>query len=931
MTEVDECPDEGAFVRIAAGTLSSDERIALLDHVDGCLTCHELLAGVLRGSASAANQETLVGDRPMRPTRPEPGTEIDHYVVVDFLGAGAMGEVLRARDTVLGREVALKLLGRMPGPKWGDRLVREAQAMARMSHPNVVTVYGVGEYDAGGGETIFYVAMELVEGTTATAWVEDKHSWVDVLGMYVAAGEGLAAAHERGIVHRDFKPDNVLVGNDGRARVGDFGLAAAMGAELEELHTESDDALSIDLTRTGELLGTPRFMAPEQLRGAPLDHRADQFAFAVSLYRGLYGAYPYKGKTITELLRAYKKPPVAPPSGNETPAAVWTALRRALQTQRRERFGDMNELLTELREVLGRKKRTRAVVASVAVGVIGLGGGIAATELTQERPCDRVGEGITATWNEQRRSDLQEALGEDGLEVFDRVARRLDKFSAGWQQAASELCRATHVQRVQSEEALQVRMRCLELQRGRIAATLDVLERRPEPRVVQRAIPTLDLLVAPADCRTLASLSVARPDGTEATDDLNRLFALESLGLYVEARELGEDLLERVVRPETRSEVLLSLGRVYSAIAEGQRANEAFRDAARHAADAKNDSVVARAWVYRAWESIRRQRYDEAAIQLEASRVAMRRGDESRGMEYQLAKAAAKLHQVSGELDLALLESEKALAAADDAQSPLARATTLAIRAEILVGMGRHEEAAADAESQVEIYVDELGENHHDTHLARHNLGTILLNSNHIDEAREHIAAARDGFRTLLGEENLGFVNAASGLVIIDGMLGEHERAIEGGKAVLDLLERIDEPDAENGIYVRNAMAQAYRALRRYDEAEKTITEAIAIQERILGTEHPALAVALIGRGEIRKMRGSTELALADYERALKLSPEGSIDSAYAKTGLGQCKLTLGESAEGRRLLEEALELHRSVRSNPQNIEKLEQLLRDLD
>jgi len=925
----DSCPDESAFVGIAKGTLPTDERLTLLDHVDGCASCHELLAGVLR-ERSQGDEETLVGDRPLRATRPKAGTRIDHYVVSDFLGAGAMGEVLRAADTVLGREAAIKLLGRMPGPKWGDRLVREAQAMARLSHPNVVTVYGVGEWDAGAGETIFYVAMELVEGTTLTEWSRQDHPWIEVLSMWVAAGEGLAAAHERGIVHRDFKPDNVLVGNDGRPRVGDFGLAAAMDEELEDVATDSDDALSLDLTRTGEVIGTPRFMAPEQLRGAPLDHRADQFAFAVSLYRALYGKYPYEGRSITEIVRAYKEPPSPPPSGHDVPSAVWTALRRALQVSRKERFPDMNALLSDLRNVLGRRRRTRAVAASLTVGVLGLGGGIVATELTQERPCDRVGEGINQVWNDQVRSDLGTALSDD-VETFGLITRRLDRFAASWQQAAGELCRATHVQRIQSEEALQVRMGCLDRQRGRIAATLDVLLDRPQPMVVQRAIPTLEKLETPSVCRNLTSFVDPEPADSPFHKELNELFALEQLGLAADARPLGESLLERIEAPETRAVVFLTMGNVYEQLGEAKLSREALQEAARHGSTGENDSFVALAWIQRTWQSIEEQKYREAKVQLEAAVVAAQRGEANRGLDYQITRARAKLYLVDGETELALAEVEKSLAAADEERSSLARATSLALRAEILVAMTRYDEAVADAEEQLDLYVAELGTRHPSTLLARYNVASILLSTNQLDAAQEQLQTTLVGYESVVGKAHLNYVNALAGLVVIDGFRGAHESTIERGKEVLELLQVIDQPNAENGIYVRNAMAQAYGALGQHDAAEETISEAIAIQQRLLGTEHPALTVALIGRGETRRAGGAHERALEDFEHALKLSAENSMDAAYAKTGIGHCKLALGERAEGERILREALTLHRKVRSNPKDIEALEKVIADLD
>jgi serine/threonine protein kinase len=178
---------------------------------------------------------------PARRTHPEPGARVAHYLVGERLGAGGMGVVYRARDTKLHRDVALKF----PPPELSpERLEREAQAMARLAHPHVVTVHEVG--DAGGGQ--LYIAMELVEGQTLRAWLRERpRGRREILDVFVAAGRGLAAAHAAGLVHRDFKPENVLVGADGRARVSDFGLAR------ESTRGDTEVAYS----------GTPTYMAPD--------------------------------------------------------------------------------------------------------------------------------------------------------------------------------------------------------------------------------------------------------------------------------------------------------------------------------------------------------------------------------------------------------------------------------------------------------------------------------------------------------------------------------------------------------------------------------------------------------------------------------------------------------------------------------------------
>ncbi len=231
--------------------------------------------------------QAIVGARLFGGT-PEP-VKIGRFTVLRRLGAGGMGVVYAAYDEMVDRKVAIKLLQRMRvGEEAGDRLLREAQALGRLSHPNVIQVYEVGVHE----ERVF-VAMEFVEGCTLEAW-EPEASLAAVLDVYVQAGRGLAAAHEAGLVHRDFKPDNVLVGNDGRARVLDFGLARSAGeappdpassAELERMGVDTTgDRLVTPLTRTGAVMGTPAYMSPEQHLGQPTDPRTDQFSFCVALW-----------------------------------------------------------------------------------------------------------------------------------------------------------------------------------------------------------------------------------------------------------------------------------------------------------------------------------------------------------------------------------------------------------------------------------------------------------------------------------------------------------------------------------------------------------------------------------------------------------------------------------------------------------------------
>ena len=279
---------------------------------------------------------------------------LGRFVLLRTLGKGGMGSVFAAYDEQLDRKVALKLLHQVESTADGkrQRVLREAQAMARVSHPNVVHVYDVGE--AGGR---IFIAMEYVEGGTLTRWQEhEPRTWQQTLSMYRQAGQGLLAAHQAGLVHRDFKPDNVLIDKDERARVADFGLARMEGGVPTRPPTAgageseaSGSGSGTPLTLAGTIAGTPGYMSPEQYRGESTDSRSDQFSFCVALYEALYQRLPFAGETIAEQAANVLAGKLLPsPYSSPVPAAVYGTLLRGLAVAPADRFPSMAELLGAL-------------------------------------------------------------------------------------------------------------------------------------------------------------------------------------------------------------------------------------------------------------------------------------------------------------------------------------------------------------------------------------------------------------------------------------------------------------------------------------------------------------------------------------------------------------------------------------------------------
>jgi serine/threonine-protein kinase len=357
------CPDANTLNELACGTLDDSRRVEVLNHLDACAECRRLAAAaaVLDDDASRDGAKSL-----------RPGDTFGRYVILGVLGAGAMGIVYAARDDELSRKVALKLVRVSGGGEQDvparERLLREAKAAASLSHPNVVVVHEVGTFQGR-----VFIAMEHVETGSLADWLAgDRRAPADVIAMYLHAGEGLAAAHEAGLVHRDFKPDNVLVGKDGRPRVADFGVARRTSQATAMASADTGVSPSPEAaphSETGAVAGTPAYMAPELLRGGVADARSDQFSFAVSLYESLYGERPPLPKRPGAVSRTLDEP-----SGSaQVPAAVRRVLLRALRVDPSERFPDMRALLRALEEAsaVGRAPRP-GTGRALALGLGGL-------------------------------------------------------------------------------------------------------------------------------------------------------------------------------------------------------------------------------------------------------------------------------------------------------------------------------------------------------------------------------------------------------------------------------------------------------------------------------------------------------------------------------------------------------------------------------
>jgi tetratricopeptide (TPR) repeat protein len=470
------CLDESTVAAFADARLPLAELGPIRKHARACMTCHDsVIAAFERSGIARPIAEVRLDSEPKAAERPPlaAGQAVGRYTVLGLVGRGGMGEVYAAYDPSLDRRVALKLMsgkGAARDSNAQERLTREAQAIARLSHPNVVVVHDVGTFE---GQV--FLAMEFVEGMTLAAWlVERRREWREVLATFIQAGRGLSAAHDAGLVHRDFKPQNVMVARDGTAHVMDFGLARRID-QRDDARGADGAAESTDpsLTRTGEILGTPLFMAPEQFAAGRIDARTDQFSFCVALYWALCGVHPFGGSSRTEISSNASAGAVTGPGKRiAAPSRIQKVLLRGLSANPDARWPSMEVLIGELsRDPRRRRQRVgwAALVCLLCVAVAA-----SAVRLSQRARalCSAGPERLNGIWEtgdgagaRSRRAQVRAAIlkagGAESAQRWESVASVLDRHVGQWLAAYRDACEATHVRGEQSEEVLDLRMACL--------------------------------------------------------------------------------------------------------------------------------------------------------------------------------------------------------------------------------------------------------------------------------------------------------------------------------------------------------------------------------------------------------------------------------------------------------------------------------------
>jgi tetratricopeptide (TPR) repeat protein len=750
------------------------------------------------------------------PASESPGID-GRYRIEQTIGRGAMGVVHRVWDERLRRRVALKLVRPVPGlapEKLHARLEREAQALAKLDHPNVVHIHDVGSHD---GAT--YLTMQFVAGTTLRRWQEvEGRTLAERIDAYLQAARGLAAAHEGGIVHRDFKPDNVLVGDDGIVRVADFGIAAALA--LDELYDTLDSlamasqksigprpetATLEPLTGTDTLLGTPPYMAPEQLGGGRATAQSDQFGFCVALWEAITGERPFAGLTPSQLLQATKRPPRA--SARELPSWLRPILLRGVAGDPADRFADMNQLIAAIERARARNRRI-AVGAAVGVGLIAaaaLGWWLSPDAASEREACDSFRDQVDAVWTHARRAELAELGTIDAASAQHAIAT-LDRLAGDWRASAEAICEHDLApapdsrQRLCHEAWLSALDRSIELlvasgSTSTLAHAPDLLARLVPPEGNYCALepdPRLDAEVA----RTAAAAREAAEFG-----DHGRARQLADTAVArAHALDEGPYSVERAEALAARGEVLVIAGAIEPALislsdAQAQAIASGHRSAQLDVALWRAQAIVspgreaqpelAASWLEGA---------EPIAHALELDAADPRRGD--------LESTRALIEQARGELDLALDHHQRARAIYDRAGRPIRVARALINIGTIHHQQGDVEQAQVAYRDAAKVLADAgVPERHRFSLTLDYHLGLIAYQTSDADGLARLDRVARLHGDPLTRLRALGYALALT----ID--VGTPESAREWATRALTALDEHPDPPADLAVEIESSAA----------------------------------------------------------------------------------------------------------------------------
>jgi serine/threonine protein kinase/tetratricopeptide (TPR) repeat protein len=892
-------------------------------------------------SQAAAEARTVTatqGD----PSGPQPavftrGTSVDRYTILERLGAGGMGEVYSAYDGKLDRKVALKLLLH-GGKEYEARLVREAQAMARLSHPNVVGVFDTGTV----GDRLF-LAMEFVQGRTLRAWRrETRRTFDQVLRVFLEAGRGPSAAHAAGLVHRDFKPDNVLVSDGGQVKVTDFGVVRAAdegpvdpgirqlarrlssrppapspssldampdipraartpqippsAATPDMLHSapppSTESLLSQPVTELGTMVGTPGYMAPEQYLCTVIDARTDQFAFCASLYEALYEQKPFAGKGMVELAEStVLGQPRPPPKNTHVPMRIHRVLLRGLANDHAARYPSMQALLDDLVRDPARRRRNIAVGIGAAIAaalLVGWSQRVATAR--QGRLCSGAESQASEVWNDDVRHAIERSLLATGVpcatDTWARTRAQLDGYMARWAAAHKQTCEATRVEGSQSEQVMTVRMACLEQRRQGVRALTGVLsnaDRDVAAKALQASLELADLEA----CKNVASLTSALPEPIAPAaraelaairSELASVRAKVEAGKYRDAVSQAGPVVERARKLAYAP--LLADALLWSGSAKLE-------------SGAQKDEVLAE--------------WTEAVFQADVGRDDAIRAQAATYLARRVPAAGrfAEAEQWSKVADAALKRA---------GDSGLGRARWLEARGWLTDGQGKYKESADFRSEALEVARRSGGDLRLVAEIER-GLAAERARLGQDEEARRLIAEADETVVRVLGDNHPARIPFLHSRAFVAGATSPKEGA-RYEKDAITLAEQVA-PTYSLMPTMYNNVCSYDNDLGEFEDARVACEQSIARARQMWGDDASILCNGYVGLGDALSGLGRYDESVAKYKLALglqeKLGTQRNTNFVDALRGLGIAQLSSGKAHDAVEPLERAVTLAASL------------------
>ncbi len=837
------------------------------------------------------------------------GDRLGRYELLRVLGQGGMGRVFEARDPELDRPVAIKVLFGRHATKdvtaGAQRLRREAKALAALSHPNVVQVYDVGSTDGH-----VWIAMELVEGSTLAHWIETPRSLQQYLSVFADAARGLSAAHEAGLVHRDFKLTNVIVDPSGRARVLDFGLTTAFLTADDLPPTRSgsvDPDPELFTAGFGQRVGTPLYMSPEQFHGEVTDARSDQFALCVSLYVTLHGRYP-----MEVLDQSPRSMSIRIPDRPDVPKSIDRVLDRGMAPSPDDRYASIEDLVAALRRASAPWYARRAT--RVGAGLVLVGGLAWLAWPEAQTACTTAKQSMEEIWSEERASQLEPMLveGTRSRQAWDLARTRLDEYAADWVSTRTRACQAGR----DDSSALDQHMACLD---RRLAALEGTLEATAHDGASADAALTGALgLSSPQSCLDTAALA-ERPipdDPTVAARvelarrGLARVGGKLDAGAYESALEGAEALLreaETIGYGPLTAEVLTVMAEATNGQLDVERTRSllerAYHEASSSGHETKAlDAATALIWVV----GVMGRAPDDATPWVRQAEALLERLDRPSRKAAELDKNLGLLAYARGDYAAAIASLERSVntMVAEGQQGPTLGNlyNNLGVNRQL---QGQLAEAKAAYERALELYGDSLGETHPMLGRILANLGVVQRRLGDPEASRASLERAVTITSEAMGFENVALYAPLVNLGNLDVIEGKPRDAIPKIQRALAILEETRGPDDPTLSDALDSLGVALAAAGQHEEAALQFARAARLLENGGGNPQ-GLAHAVMGHGTALRMVGRRDEARARLREAVTLLESSEGDPGLLGEAKQNLALALDDEARARTVMLEA-------------------------